>query len=198
MPAVRRQPADLFGARAPALPGGLSYQDDVLSPAEELALVERFGTLRFREFEFHGYVGKRRVLSFGWRYDFNGGGLARTEEMPAFLLPIRDKAAAFAGITPSALEHVLLTEYPPGATIGWHKDRSVFGDVIGLSLKSACVFRLRRRVGTAFERAAFVAAPRSAYLLRGAARTEWEHSIPAVDALRYSITFRTMARKPSV
>jgi alkylated DNA repair dioxygenase AlkB len=194
---AKRQQPDLFAPSAPALPNGLSYQENVLSSAEEHALIQQFGTLPWREFEFHGFVGKRRVLSFGWRYDFNGGGLNRTDEIPNFLLPVRDRAAAFAGVSPTELEHVLLTEYPAGATIGWHKDRPAFGDVIGLSLKSSCVFRLRRRSGTKFERAAFVAAPRSAYLLRGEARAEWEHSIPPVDELRYSITFRSMARKPS-
>ena len=112
--------------------------------------------------------------------------------MPALLLPLRDRAAAFAGLAPAALQHVLVTEYGPGAAIGWHKDKSVFGEVIGISLVSACTFRLRRKAGATWERASLVAEPRSAYLLRGASRSEWEHSIPAVDSLRYSITFRNL------
>jgi alkylated DNA repair dioxygenase AlkB len=87
---------------------------------------------------------------------------------------------------------VLVTEYGPGAGIGWHRDKGVFGEIVGLSLLAPCVFRLRRAVGTRWERVNVVAEPRSAYLLSGAARTTWEHSIPAVDALRYSITFRTL------
>jgi alkylated DNA repair dioxygenase AlkB len=87
---------------------------------------------------------------------------------------------------------VLVTEYVPGAAIGWHRDKAVFGDVVGVSLVSACVFRIRRTSGTAWERNSFRLEPRSAYLLRGPARTEWEHSIPAVDSLRYSVTFRTL------
>jgi alkylated DNA repair dioxygenase AlkB len=87
---------------------------------------------------------------------------------------------------------VLLTKYPPGSTIGWHKDRSVFGEVIGISLLSPCTFRFRKKTGTKWERASIVAEPRSAYLLAGPARTEWQHSIPAVEALRYSITFRNL------
>ena len=87
---------------------------------------------------------------------------------------------------------MLLTKYPPGSTIGWHKDRSVFGEVIGISLLSRCTFHFRKKTGTKWERASIVAEPRSAYLLAGPARTEWQHSIPAVEALRYSITFRNL------
>ena len=174
----------------PSLPAGLKYQPDLLSPIEERALVKEFAALPFKEFEFQGFKGKRRVVSFGWQYDFNTHHLRRAHDMPAFLLPIRAKAASFADLPSSELQHVLLTEYPAGATIGWHKDRSVFGEVVGISLLTPCTFRLRRKAGTRWERASFVAQPRSAYLLQGPARTEWEHSIPAVEALRYSITFR--------
>jgi alkylated DNA repair dioxygenase AlkB len=132
------------------------------------------------------------VVSFGWRYDFNGGGLQKTDDMPPFLLEFRVEAARFANIAPSDLQQVLVTEYKPGAAIGWHKDRSVFGDVIGVSFASSCLFRLRRRDGAKWQRAHVVLQPRSAYLLRGAARSQWEHSIPAVDTLRYSITFREL------
>ncbi|HEX2216820.1 MAG TPA: alpha-ketoglutarate-dependent dioxygenase AlkB [Xanthobacteraceae bacterium] len=184
-----------FEPQRPSLPEGLKYQADFLTRAEEDALVQEFATLPFKPFEFQGFVGKRRVLSYGWRYDFNGGGLQKIEDMPAFLLPVRAKAGAFAGITASDLPHVLLTEYPPGATIGWHKDRGVFGRVVGISLLAPCVFRLRRKAGAKWERASFTAAPRSAYLLDGPARTQWEHSIPAVQALRYSITFRTLKER---
>jgi alkylated DNA repair dioxygenase AlkB len=184
-----RETADLFEPRT-ELPDGFRYQPELLSRSEEGELAAALRKLPFREFEFHGFLGKRRVVSFGWRYDFNGGGLQKIEDMPDFLLPLRVKAAAFAGLPPSGLQHVLLTEYRPGAAIGWHKDRSVFGDVVGISLVSACTFRLRRKAGTKWERASVTAAPRSAYLLHGASRTEWEHSIPAVDELRFSVTFR--------
>ena len=93
---------------------------------------------------------------------------------------------------PTELQQVLVTEYEPGAAIGWHRDKAVFGEVIGISLLSSCTFRLRRKVGTTWERVSVTAEPRSAYLLSGPSRTEWEHSIPAVEALRYSVTFRNM------
>lgn len=175
-----------------APPEGFLYQPDVLPAAEERELVERIRELPLKEFEFHGYVGKRRVLSYGWHYDFAERTLRETDEIPDFLRPLRDRAAAFAGVAPQDLPHALVTEYGPGAAIGWHRDKGVFGDVIGVSLLSACVFRLRRKAGAKWERYSLTAEPRSAYLMRGPSRTEWEHSIPAVDDLRYSITFRTL------
>jgi alkylated DNA repair dioxygenase AlkB len=175
-----------------APPEGFRYQADVLPADEERELVERITELPLKEFEFHGYVGKRRVVSYGWHYDFDERSLRKVEAIPAFLLPLRDRAAAFAEVTPADLSHALVTEYGPGAAIGWHRDKGVFGDVIGISLLSPCVFRLRRKAGSKWERHSLTAEPRSAYLLRGPSRTEWEHSIPAVDSLRYSVTFRSL------
>jgi len=175
------------------LPSGFSYQADFIAPGSEDALLEHLTTLPFKDFEFHGFKGKRRVVWFGWRYDFNGGGLRKTDVgLPSFLAPIRDQVAAFAHIEPADLQQVLVTEYRPGAAIGWHKDRSVFGDVAGISLLSSCIFRLRRRTAKSFERNTLVADPRSVYLLRGPSRTEWQHSIPGVESLRYSVTFRNV------
>jgi alkylated DNA repair dioxygenase AlkB len=174
------------------LPEGFRYQPDVVSLAEENDLVQDVKDLPFKNFEFHGHLGKRRVVFYGWRYDFNQGGLQQTDPIPSFLLPLRDRAAAFAQMPAERLQHVLVTEYDVGAAIGWHRDKAVFGDVIGVSLLAPCVFRLRRKVGAKWERASLTLEPRSVYLLRGPSRTEWEHSIPAVDVLRYSITFRSM------
>ncbi len=174
------------------LPEGFDYRPGFLSREEEQDLVSDIAGLPFREFEFQGYLGKRRVVSFGWQYVFDGSGLRKAEDMPEFLLPLRARAAAFAGLPAEELQHVLLTEYRPGAAIGWHKDRSVFGETVGISLLSPCRFRFRRKNGSKWDRAALIAEPRSAYLLQGASRTEWEHSIPALEALRYSITFRNL------
>jgi alkylated DNA repair dioxygenase AlkB len=107
-------------------------------------------------------------------------------------LAIRQKAAEFAGITESRLQHALVTEYAPGAAIGWHRDRPEFEDVIGISLGAPCLFRFRRKNGMRWERASIELQRRSAYLLRGRARWDWQHSIPPVDKLRYSITFRSL------
>ena len=121
---------DLFEV-ARGLPQGFRYQPDLITTDEEAYLLESLRHLAFKEFHFRGYVGKRRVASFGWRYDFEGAGLTKAEPVPAFLLALGRQAASFAGTEPEALEHVLVTEYPVGAAIGWHKDRAVFGDVIG-------------------------------------------------------------------
>jgi alkylated DNA repair dioxygenase AlkB len=177
---------------AATLPEGFQYQPDLLSPEQEQLLLDQMRSLPFKEFQFQGFVGKRRVVSYGWRYDFNERVIRKAEDIPAFLLPIRAAAAGFAGLAPEQLVQVLLTEYDAGASIGWHRDKKNFGDVIGISLLSACRFRFRRKAGSGWERASLTAEPRSVYLLRGPSRTEWEHSIPAVDALWYSITLRTL------
>jgi len=129
-------------------------------------------------------------VSFGWQYSFSDAKLRKAELIPQFLLPVREKAARFAGLDAHTLEHVLVTEYSPGAAIGWHKDKAIFNEVIGVSLLSACTFRFRKEAGTGWQRASLRLRPRSAYLLHGSARTHWEHSIPGVERLRYSMTFR--------
>jgi alkylated DNA repair dioxygenase AlkB len=180
---------------APALPEGFAYRPEFLSPDQEAELMDGFRSLAFKEFEFHGYLGKRRVVSFGFHYDFGADRMHATDEIPHFLLPLRETAAAFAGIAARELQHVLVAEYPPGAGIGWHWDRPVFKDVVGVSFGASCRFRLRRRCGAGWERASLTVEPRSIYLLRGAARTEWQHSIPPGERLRYSVTFRSMKAK---
>lgn len=171
---------------------GFEYQPELISPEEERALVERLSELDFENFEFRGYLGQRRVVSFGVRYHFSDSKVHKAPEIPLFLSPLLRLAAEFARIDASMLKHALVTEYQPGAGIGWHRDRPVFEDVIGVSLLSPCRFRLRRRTGTSWQRKAMVLEPRSAYLLRGPARQEWEHSIPPAGSLRYSVTFRSL------
>lgn len=183
---------DLFQA-APLAPEGLAYQPSFISAAEERELVRRIEWLPFKPFEFHGYLGKRRVVSFGWRYDYGDGGLKTVEEPPDFLLPLRDRAARFAGLRPEDLGQVLINEYAPGAGIGWHRDRPHFAEVVGISLASDAVLRFRRPRGEGWERRSLLAQARSAYLLEGPARTEWQHSISPVEALRYSVTFRRLS-----
>lgn len=188
---ARAEQLPLFGA-SPDLPEGFAYQPQFVSPDEERELIARLAEVPFAPFQFRGYEGRRRVFSFGWRYDFDGAGLVQVDPIPDWLLPLRDRAAEFAGLAPEAFAHVLLTEYGEGARIGWHRDRPAFERVVGISLASPCVMQLRRWAGTRFERRAVTLAPRSAYRLLGSARSEWEHAIPAVTSLRYSITFRNL------
>jgi alkylated DNA repair dioxygenase AlkB len=178
-----------------SFPEGFAYRAELISAEEEADLLAHVRELPFREFEFQKYRGKRRVVSFGLHYSFAESKLEPALAIPDFLLAAREKAAHFAGLPAEDLPHVLITEYSVGAPIGWHKDRPVFEDVIGVSLLSACRFRFRRKAGAKWERAAIVLEPRSAYLMRGAARWEWEHSIPEAESLRYSITFRSLRKR---
>jgi alkylated DNA repair dioxygenase AlkB len=173
-------------------PPGFEYVEDLLSPSEEQELLTNLEKLPFKEFEFHGYLGKRRVVSFGWKYDFAKATIREAAEIPPFLLPVREKAARLAELKAESLVQGLVTEYRAGTVIGWHRDKGVFGDVVGISLLSPCTFRFRRKAGTKWDRYSQTLLPRSGYVLRGEVRNEWEHSIPPVDELRYSITFRTL------
>jgi alkylated DNA repair dioxygenase AlkB len=183
--------ADLFEGSAPLEPEGFRYASNLFSPAAEQALVVQFEALPFRPFEFHGYQGNRRIVSFGYRYDYAGRALRASEAMPDFLIPLREAASQFSGISVDKLEQALVTEYAPGAGIGWHRDKPMFEDVVALSFISPCVLRLRRRDGTGWLRQSAEIAPRSGYLLHGVVRSEWEHSIMPMDVLRYSVTFRS-------
>jgi alkylated DNA repair dioxygenase AlkB len=171
---------------------GFRYQEALLPAEEELKLVRNFEGLPFEPFAFHGYLGNRRVVSFGWRYDYAGATVRKAQAMPPFLTPLRRLAAAFAGLAPEELVHALVTEYAPGAGIGWHRDKPMFGKVVALSFCSACRLRFRRKGEGGWDRQSLDVAPRSAYLLQGEARHVWEHSIPPVEKLRYSVTFRTL------
>ena len=174
------------------MPEGFHYWPDLVSTPEEASLLEAVSRLEFKPFEFKGFFGNRRVIYFGWRYDFNDSSLKRAADIPAFLLPVRERAAEAANVPPMAIEQAMVTEYSPGAAIGWHRDRPIFGEIIGVSLASQCTFRFRKKIGDKWDRTSIILDPRSAYLLKGSARAAWEHSISAVAVLRYSITFRTM------
>ena len=186
---------DLFGAPQPAWPEGFRYEAEVIDAPTEATMLEHVRALPFRDFEFQGFTAKRRVISFGWQYDFGARRLLKADDMPEFLLGLREHAARFARMPATELQHVLVMEYGAGAAIGWHRDKEVFGQVVGISLLSACTFRLRRAADTGWQRVSLTAEPRSAYLLSGEARDEWEHSIPGVEKLRYSVTYRNLRER---
>jgi alkylated DNA repair dioxygenase AlkB len=178
-----------------ALPQGFIYQLHFISPAEHDVLLEEIRALEFHDVRMHGVVARRRVIQYGWKYAFDGARLSEGPPLPAFLLPVREGAAALASVAAESLSEALITEYQPGAPIGWHRDAPSFGIVVGISLLSACRFRFRRGRGRDSERVTLTLEPGSAYVLSGSARTEWQHSIPEVDELRYSITFRTLRQR---
>ena len=183
---------NLFGE---PLIAGLEYRPDFISAAEERELLQQLSDTELSPFKFHGWTGNRKTRSFGWRYDFEDASFTPAEPIPEWLEPLRDRAAAFAGADPAEIHHALIARYDPGAGIGWHKDRDVFDKVVGVSLNSAATLRFRQRLGTGFRRASLGVQPRSAYLLSGEVRLEWEHRITPGDDLRFSITFRTLSDK---
>jgi alkylated DNA repair dioxygenase AlkB len=172
---------------------GLGYRDDFITADEERELLRRLDEVDLAPFRFQGWIGKRMTQSFGWRYDFDDASFRQADPLPDWLLPLRDKAADFATVTADEFAHVLLARYDPGAGIGWHRDRPVFEKVVGISLGSAAAMRFRQRTPSGFRRANVRLEPRSAYLLTGEVRHDWEHSIAPGETLRFSITFRTLS-----
>lgn len=181
----------LFETPAPALVDGFVYRPEFLAAEEEARLAAQLAELPFEPFQFRGFEARRRVCSFGYRYDFNSARLEEASPIPEWLADIRARAEAFAGIAPGELKQLLINEYLPDAPIGWHRDRPQFEKVVGISVLAPCIFRLRKRTESGFERKSLTLAPRSAYLISGEARDVWEHSIPPVEQHRYSITFRS-------
>jgi alkylated DNA repair dioxygenase AlkB len=174
---------------------GLDYREEFITEKEERTLLDRLLPLDLAPFRFHGWLGNRRTQSFGWRYDFDDASFTPTEPMPDWLLPIRRKAAELADIGPEQFVQALIARYDPGAGIGWHRDRDVFDQVVGISLNTPATLRFRQRTPTGFRRASLEVAPRSAYLLSGESRWDWEHRITPGDELRFSITFRALSKK---
>jgi alkylated DNA repair dioxygenase AlkB len=188
---------DLFGAAAPAgpaLPAGLRYEEDFLSRDEEAALVAIIERLPLEAMQYRQYTALRRVVSYGGQYDFSAQRLQQAEPLPDWLAPLRKHAGAWAGIAPAQFTQALVAEYRPGTPLGWHRDVPDFEDIVGISLASEAVMRWRPYPPDAPDPAQVVKltlAPRSIYLLRDAARWQWQHSVAATKTLRYSITLRT-------
>ena len=172
---------------------GLTQVEEVVTPAEEDALIANIDAAGLAPFRFQGWRGKRLTRSFGWHYDFDRARFEPTEQMPDWLLSLRGRAAALVGLEESDFVQALLIRYDPGAGIGWHRDRPQFEHVIGVSFGNAATLRLRRRKPGGFGRASAELAARSLYHFSGEVRHEWEHSIAPMDAPRWSITFRSLA-----
>ena len=161
---------------------------------EEAGLIAELATLPFEPFDFHGYKANREVVGYGWALRlWAPRDLARPSRSRGSCRALRVRAAAFAGRPAEAFVQVLINAYRPGAGVGWHRDKPVFGDVVGVSLGSPSPFRFRRRAGEGWARRTLIVEPRSAYLMSGPARWDWEHSVPPVARPRWSITLRTLA-----
>lgn len=183
---------DLF-SQAPV--PGLALEDDFIDAAEEETLLGLLQGVEVSPFRFQQYRGKRLVKTFGWRYDFTDSSFELADPIPDWLGPLRARAAAFAGLAADEFVHVLVNRYDPGAGIGWHRDRPLFEKVVGVSLGASTVMNFRRRADGGFRRAKVLLEPRSAYLLSGQARHDWEHGIAPHKALRWSITFRSLSEQ---
>lgn len=172
-------------------PAGFTYLPNFLSPDEHASLLTMIHTLPFQSFEFQGYTAKRRVVEYGWEYDFSQRKASETQPLPDFLMPLRERVADVCSVSANEFIEAIITEYPPGAPIGWHRDVPNFEIVAGLSLASTCRMRLRpyRSSGGIVS---LLLEPSSLYVMRDDARWNFEHSIPAVEELRYSITMRTL------
>jgi alkylated DNA repair dioxygenase AlkB len=185
---------DLFAAQ-PSLPEGFTYQPEFLTRQEEADLLANIQNLPLTEAKYKEYTAKRRTVSYGSAYDYTRNVLDAAPEIPPFLMPLREKVAAWAGLPGSAFVHGLVSEYRPGTPLGWHRDVPEFEVIVGVSLGGSCRMKLRPyRPGEANRREDVIVLelePRSAYRIRGTARWGWQHSVAATKELRHSITFRT-------
>ena len=180
----------------PRQPAGLLYRPELITAAEERQVLGRLETMELRTITMHGQTARRTVRHFGLDYGYESWTLVPTDPFPDELRWLQERAASLAGVDPDRFRQILVTRYPPGATIGWHRDAPMFGpQVVGVSLAAACRMRFQRGKGEARQVTEVTLEPRSGYVLSGPARYSWQHSIPATKALRWSITFRTL-REP--
>jgi alkylated DNA repair dioxygenase AlkB len=184
---------ELFSdAQTSSLPPGFKYSTGFIDSDEESALAREIQGLDFAPYEFRGVQARRRVVSFGLRHGYQAGQVKQAAAIPPFLENLRAMAALFAGLAHDNFKQVLVSEYTPGTPIGWHKDRPLYDVIVGVSLLSAATFRFRLATERGWLRQYQLLEPRSVYLLSGPARDQWQHSLPAVPTLRYSITFRSL------
>jgi len=183
---------ELFRSIDPVFAGGFAYERDFLSRTEDEVLVGHLGRLPLTQAEYKGFLANRRILSYGGRYDFSAQRLQQGEPIAPFLYPLRAKAAAWAGVPASDFTHALIAQYPPVSQLVVHRDVPDCELIVGISLAGPCRMRFRRYPPRSRDKSiALELEPRSIYRLQNEARWEWQHRIPPVPALRYSITFRT-------
>jgi len=183
---------------APKVPDGFIYRPNFLSEAEEQELIREIQQIHLAPFKYYQFTGKRRTASFGWQYEFGASEITRAPEIPPYLLPVRTRAGSLFNIDPRSLVQISIIEYSVGSPIGWHRDIPHFGVVVGISLGAACRIRLRkysRPRSKNLKRDEILSMelqPRSIYLMSGASRETWQHSIQPVKKLRYAIMMRTL------
>src|SRR5579872_437994 len=183
-------------ASSEELPEGFLYRNEFLSELQEAELLGICRGLDYAAYEYHGYLAKRRIVRYGVNYDSDTREESEVQPIPQFLAEIRARAAELAEVGSDELVQAMISEYSPGTPIGWHRDAPQFGIIMGISLGSACRLRLKPLQTTGNRLAGRILSirlePRSIYVIKGEARSGWQHSIPQVGQLRYSITFRTL------
>ena len=185
---------DFLGPAVPKLPDGFLYEPEFLTPAEESGLLDSIRSLRFEAAQYRQWEARRRIVSYGGRYDFTAQALGDAPPIPQFLQPLRDRIAEWTQVAPADYSYALIAEYLPGTPLGWHRDVPDFDQVAGVSLLGYARMRLRPYPPVTGQRAttALDLPPRSAYAMAGPARWAWQHAISPTKELRYSITFRTL------
>jgi len=176
-------------------PPGFSYFPGFISQKEEIELIKEIELTSLHPLIFQGYEAKRKVASYGYDWDFLHRRLSKGKPIPQSFKPIIQKVSQYLSLNDEEFAELLLTEYPVGSVINWHRDAPPFDIIVGISLNSDCKFRFRPYDKAKQLRKNLLAIPlerRSLYKMSGESRTEWEHSIPAVKEIRYSITLRTM------
>ena len=179
-------------------PEGLVVEPEWLDRDDEQALIELVRALPLVHAKYKRYTARRRVVSYGGSFDYDSNRLLPTAPLIDGLHGLRERVAGWLGVTPDALVHALVAEYAPGTPLGWHRDVPDFEDVVGVSLGAPATLRFRPWPAAAAKRDDTIRLsiePRSIYRMQGPSRWQWQHSVAPVDALRWSITFRTRAAK---
>ena len=186
----------LFADRS-AGPGGFLYAGEFISEAQEAQLLELIRALPFEQAQYREWRARRRIVSFGGRYDYSQNTLGAAPPIPPLLYPLRAQLARWAGLSEEGMQHATVAEYGPGTPLGWHRDVPEFEDVLGVSLLGHARMRFRPWPPVPGQRATWKIdlEPRSAYQIRGTARWRWQHAVSPTRELRYSITFRTRRQR---
>ena len=176
-------------------PQGFGYFPEFITEAEEKGLCEQISGIQLHTFNFQGFEAKRKVASFGYDYSFDKRSLSKGKDIPPTFNSLIAKVALKLNVAEEDFAELLVTEYPPGSVINWHRDAPPFDLIAGISLNSDCIFKLRPHDKAKQGRGSIISFPvarRSLYVIHGIARTDWQHSIAPVKQVRYSVTLRTL------
>jgi alkylated DNA repair dioxygenase AlkB len=191
--------ASLFDHEETSFPPGMRFEPEWLGAAEEGALIETIRALDLREARYKQYTARRRVASFGGKFDYDNNRLLPAPPIPPAFEPLRERVARWLGVEPGLFSQMLVAEYAPGTPLGWHRDVPDFESIVGVSLLGEGEMRFRPYpppAGRSDATRSLLLPPRSAYVLEGPARWQWQHAIVPTKVLRYSISLRTARGSP--